>query len=58
MTESAERSEETTQAVEDSEDADGIPTVEEMRQKEDEEYARWFEKDLPEKVRVVKKSVA
>ncbi|MDP3697203.1 MAG: hypothetical protein Q8R55_04205 [Candidatus Taylorbacteria bacterium] len=32
-----------TQVVEDSEDSDGIPTLEEMRQKEDEEYAKWFE---------------
>jgi hypothetical protein len=39
-------SQETTLVVEDSEDSDGIPTVEEMREKEDEEYARWFEREL------------
>jgi len=37
---------ETTQEVEDSEDSEGIPTVEEMIRREDEEYARWLESEL------------
>ncbi len=37
-----------TSEVEGSEDSDGVPTVEEMRKQEDEEYARWFEADIPE----------
>lgn len=43
----------TTQVVEGSEDAEGIPTVEDMVQKEDEEYARWFEEGLLESQRVL-----
>ena len=35
-----------TQAVEDSEDSDGVPTVEEMVRREDEEYAKWLEGEL------------
>ena len=43
---SAEETSTPTQVVEDSEDYEGIPTLEEMRQIEDEEYARWFEGSL------------
>lgn len=35
-----------TQAIEDSADSDGIPTVEDMIRKEDQEYARWLESEL------------
>lgn len=35
-----------TQAVEGSEDSEGIPTVEDMVRKEDEEYSRWLESEL------------
>lgn len=42
-----------TQAVEESEDSEGIPTVEDMVRQEDEEYARWFEESLPESMRVL-----
>ncbi|MBI4158319.1 MAG: hypothetical protein HY505_01705 [Candidatus Yanofskybacteria bacterium] len=35
-----------TQAVDDSEDSEGIPTVEDMVRKEDEEYRMWMEKEL------------
>lgn len=57
---SQNNSEKLTQAVEDSEDCEGIPTVEEMRRKEDEEYARWFEDqpDFPQNFRVTEKPVA
>lgn len=44
---------ETTRAVDGSEDAEGIPTVEDMIRKEDEEYARWYEESLPENLRVL-----
>lgn len=44
---------EATQAVVDSEDAEGIPTVEDMTKWEDEEYARWYEETLPESQRVL-----
>lgn len=44
---------EVTQAVDESEDAEGIPTVEDMVRQEDEEYARWFEESLPESQRVL-----
>lgn len=54
LEEPIEKLAETTQAVEDSEDADGIPTLEEMRQKEDEEYAKWFERDIPEQARILR----
>ena len=37
---------EVAQAIEDSEDSEGIPTVEDMVRKEDEEYARWLEGEL------------
>lgn len=37
---------ETTQAIEDSEDSEGIPTVEDVIRKEDEEYGRWLEGEL------------
>jgi len=37
---------EITHAIEDSEDSEGIPTVEDMIRKEDEEYARWLEGEL------------
>ncbi len=37
---------EVTQAVDDSEDAEGIPTVADMIKKEDEEYGRWLESEL------------
>lgn len=35
-----------TQSVEGSEDAEGIPTLEDMHQLEDEEYFRWLEGEL------------
>lgn len=44
--ETTEAPQEITQVVEDSEDSDGIPTLEEMRQQEDKEYARWLEREL------------
>ena len=46
LEEAEEISEKTTSEVEDSEDSDGIPTVEEMREKEDQEYAKWLEVEL------------
>lgn len=42
----ASETQETTRAVEGSEDSEGIPTVEEMQRKEDEEYSRWLEREL------------
>lgn len=44
---------EPAQAVEGSEDSEGIPTVEDMVRQEDEEYARWYEEGLPESQRVL-----
>lgn len=44
---------EMTRAVEDSEDAEGIPTVEDMIRQEDEEYSRWFEKGIPDNLKVL-----
>ncbi|OGM96339.1 MAG: hypothetical protein A3B86_04335 [Candidatus Yanofskybacteria bacterium RIFCSPHIGHO2_02_FULL_38_22b] len=44
-----------TEEIEDSEDSDGIPSVEELRNQEDREYAAWLEEflDLSEDQRVV-----
>ena len=40
------QAQEVTQAVEDSEDFEGVPTVKDMVKKEDEEYAQWLEGEL------------
>lgn len=46
---------EVTQAIEDSEDAGGIPIVTDMARQEDEEYGRWYEENfVPEHLRVLK----
>ena len=54
-TESGDNStaQEVTRAIEDSEDSEGVPTLEDMVRKEDEEYGRWHEEELPENLRVL-----
>lgn len=46
----------TTNVVENSEDSEGIPTVKELRDQEDQEYAQWLEEslELPHSLRVTK----
>ncbi|MBI4134723.1 MAG: hypothetical protein HY471_01255 [Candidatus Sungbacteria bacterium] len=44
--EEASAEQEVTRAIDDSEDSEGIPTVEDMIRKEDKEYAEWLEKEL------------
>ena len=51
---SSSQAKEVAQTVEDSEDSEGIPTLDQMIQIEDEEYGRWFERKLPQHLRVIK----